>query len=509
MRKINSIKNAIIAVLMNVITILIGFIAQKVFVVSLGKEYLGLNGLFNNILSILAVVELGFGNAIIYHLYRPISENNQKEITILMQFYKKTYRIIAGIIFVLGLIVMPFLKYIVGEINIKNNLYLLFFLALFDIIASYLLTYKRSILYADQKTYIVNIVHIGYIVLMNFFEIILLIFTQNYIIYLLVKIIFRILENIVITIIANKKYPFINNKVKNAIDVNLKTDILKKVRGLLFHRIGSSLVLGTDNIIISRVLGVVTVGLYSNYNMIIQAVTNLLGQIFNSITASIGNLLIERDHEKSFDIYNKMLFLNSWLYCFCSVCLICLIQPFIIIWMGNDYLLSYEVLCVLIINFYVQGMRKTSNTFKEAAGIFYEDRFVPLIESLVNILLSIILAKSFGLIGVFIGTFLSSLVLFLYSYPIFVYKKLFNKKYINFINVHLKYLLASIFITIITILLINCISISNLNFQLLINTVICIIVPNFLYIILFIRSTELKYYLSLVKQLLKNKSIST
>lgn len=502
MRKTNSIKNAIIAVIMNIVIILIGFVAQKIFVVSLGDEYLGINGLFNNILSILAVVELGFGNAIIYHLYKPVAENNEKEITILMQYYKKTYRIIASIIFILGILIMPFLNYIVGDISINDNLYLLFFLALFDIVASYLLTYKRSILYADQKTYIINLVHVGYVILMNCFEIALLLLTKNYVLYLIVKIIFRALENIVITIIANKQYSFIKNKVNDIIDEKLKEDILQKVKGLLFHRIGSSLVLGTDNIIISNVLGVVTVGLYSNYNMVIQAVTNLLGQVFNSIIATVGNLLIEDNRKKSFDVYNKMLFLNSWLYCFCSVCLLCLMQPFITIWMGQDYLLSYAVLCVLVINFYIQGMRKTSNTFKEAAGIFYEDRFVPLIESAVNIVISIILAKWIGLIGVFIGTFLSSLVLFLYSYPIFVYKKLFNKKYSDFIKVHLKYFLISIIITIITSIIANSISISSTILQLVINGIICIIVPNVLCIILFGRSEEFKYYLNFAKQLL-------
>lgn len=505
MRANNSLKNAVVAAIMNVVTILVGFIAQKIFITTLGNEYLGINGLFSNVLSMLAVVELGFGSAIVYHLYKPIAENDEKQVNILMKFYKKTYNIIALIIFWLGICILPFMKYIIGEVTINDNVYFLFFLALIDIVASYLLTYKRSILYADQKTYITNIVHIGYVIFMNAAEIIFLLAFHNYVLYLVIKIIFRILENLVITAIANKRYPFITKKIDETIDKDIKNDIYKKVKGLLFHRIGGSLVLGTDNIIISRLFGVVTVGLYSNYNMVINAVTNLFGQVFSSITATVGNLLIENDKNKSYQVYKNILFVNSWLYNFAGICILCLMEPFVSIWLGNEYLLSYSVLVVLVINFYIQGMRKTNSVFKEAAGIFYEDRFVPLIESFINIVASIILAKLFGLIGVFIGTILSSLALFLYSYPIFVYKKLFNRKYSEFIKEHLKYLVISIIITIITALLINCINVSNLILQLVINALVCIIVPNIIYIVIFRKTEEFKYYLNLLMQLLSKK----
>lgn len=505
MRANNSIKNAIVATIMNVVTILVGFIAQKVFITTLGNEYLGINGLFSNVLSMLAVVELGFGSAIVYHLYKPIAENDEKQVNILMKFYKKTYNIIALIIFALGICVLPFIKYIIGGVTISDNIYFLFFLALIDIVVSYLLTYKRSILYADQKTYITNIVHIGYVIFMNLTEIIFLLSFHNYILYLIIKIIFRILENLVITVIANKRYPFITKKIDEILDINIKNDIYKKVKGLIFHRIGGSLILGTDNIIISKIFGVVTVGLYSNYNMIINAVTNLFGQVFSSITATVGNLLIEKDKEKSYQVYKYILFVNSWLYNFAGICILCLMEPFVSIWLGKEYLLPYSILIVLTLNFYIQGMRKTNSVFKEAAGIFYEDRFVPLIESFINIVASIILAKIFGLIGVFIGTILSSLALFLYSYPIYVYKKLFNKKYSAFIREHLKYLTISIFITFFTSIVIYYINISNLILQLVINTVVCIIIPNIMYVVFFRKTEEFKYYFNLLKQLLNKK----
>ena len=498
-----SIKNGIVAGLMYLITILFGFLSQKVFINTLGNEYLGINGLFSNVLSMLAIVELGFGSAIIYNLYKPIADRDEEKVRTLMQFYRKTYNIIACTIFVLGMIVLPFIKNIVGKVTIKENIYFLFFLSLLDIVTPYLLTYKRSILYADQKIYLINIVHIGYVVLLNSFEIILLNKFKNYVLYLILKIIFRILENVVDTIIANKKYKYITIKSNEELDTATKNDIYKKVRGLLFHKIGGALVLSSDNIIISKIFGVVTVGLYSNYYLIISAVNNFFGQIFTSIVASVGNLLLENDKDKSYKIYRNILFFNSWIYNFAGICILCLIEPFISIWIGNQYLLDYSVLITLVVNFYVQGMRKTSNLFKEAAGIFYEDRFVPLIESGINVISSIVLAKIFGLSGVFMGTILSSMVLFLYSYPVFVYEKIFKRKYKNFIIEHLRYLGISIIITIITVIIVNQFNANNMLLQLIINAIICIIVPNIIYTVLFRKTEEFKYFYNLIKKFLK------
>ena len=226
MRTSNSIKNTIVSILMSAITILIGLITQKIFIEMLGTEYLGLNGLFTNILSMLAIAELGIGSAIIYSLYKPIAENNETKIKSLIEFYKKSYRIIAIIVLIIGLAVMPFLNIIVGETEIKENINILYLLFLFDTVASYLLTYKRSILYANQKTYIINIIHILYLILMNSLQIIMLIITKNYIIYLSIKIVFRILENVIITMIANRMYPYIKEKDIEPIDFETKKNIV-------------------------------------------------------------------------------------------------------------------------------------------------------------------------------------------------------------------------------------------------------------------------------------------
>jgi putative membrane protein len=503
MRSTNSIKNAVVAILSNIIIILIGFIAQRIFVEVLGNEYLGINGLFSNILSMLAIVELGFGSAIVYNFYKPVADGDKEKIKALLDFYKKTYRIIATVIFILGLFIIPFLGKIVGEVSIKENLNFIFILYLLDIVCSYLLTYKRSILYADQKTYIINIVHLGYLIVMNVLQIVFLLLTHNFILYLLIKIFCRIIENVIITIISNKKYPYIKEKATQDVDVETKKDILKKVKGLMFHNIGGFIVKGTDNIIISITpgLGIISVGLYSNYYMVLTAVTNLFSQLFNSLTASVGNLLIEKNHDKSYKVYRNMLMLNSWIFAFASASILCMIQPFVSIWLGKEYVLPFIVLLTLVINFYIVGMRNTYSTFKTAAGVFHEDRFVPLIEALLNLVFSLIFARVMGLAGVFIGTIISSTALFCFSYPKYVYKPLFKKSYKQYIKENITYTILAFVAVSTTFLVVTQFKFNNNFVQLIVNAVICLIIPNLIYYVVFRKREEFMYYKNLLKNI--------
>ncbi len=505
MRSSNSIKNAIVAMVMNLFTIVIGFIAQKIFIDVLGTEYLGINGLFTNVLSMLGIIELGLGSAIIYHLYKPIAEKDTEKIKSLMLFYKIGYRVIALLVTIIGLLIIPFIGFIVGEVTITESIVYIYVLFLIDIVASYLLSYKRSILYANQQTYIVNIIHIVYLIFMNVVQLLALIITKNYILYLWIKIISRIFENVIITLVANKMYPYIKDNRVKQLDKKIKKSIFTKVKGLLYHKVGTFIVLGTDNIIISAFLGVTTVGLYSNYNLIIQALSNLFSQVFNSITASVGNLLIENDKKKSYNIYKNILFFNSWIFAFASSGLLCILEPFVKIWIGSEFLLPFGVLVVLVINFYMQGMRKTSNTFKEAAGIFYEDRYVPLCESGINIIASIILVKIFGLMGVFIGTIISTFVLFFYSYPKFVYKPLFGRTYNQYLKDYMPGIIVSVISVSISYVITSNIHIDSMILQIITNLIIACIVPNIIHVILFYKTSQFKYYSKLLKNIIKNK----
>jgi len=415
---------------------------------------------------------------------------------------------IALVILIIGIILLPFIPRIVGETTVTDNLRALFLMYLLNAIVSYLLTYKRSMLYASQKNYVISMIKSAAVILKNISQMLILLITKNFILFLIAQIICTILENLIINLSVNKKYPYIKDLTAVLdVDKKIKKDVMTKVKGLLFHKIGGFIVLGTDNIIISMTkgLGVIAVGIYNNYYMIINSAKTLFSTVINSLTASVGNLLIEKDKSKVRSIYQSMLLLNSWLFCFCSISIYCMIEPFIKIWIGEEYLLSKFVLIILVINLYVQGMRNTSNTFKEAAGIFYEDRFVPLIESIVNIAMSLILVQILGLGGVFVGTITSTMVLLLYSYPKYVYKLVLGGTYLEYFKLHIKHGLVTLIICLFTAYLSNFIIIPNVWLQLILNGILCLLVPNTLYFLFAMKMPEFDFYKQKLKTILKLK----
>ena len=501
-RKKSSFKNMITAVSSNVLTIIVGLVAQAVFIKILGSEYLGLNGLFSNVISMLGIVELGMGSAIIYNMYKPIAEENHEKIKSLMQFYKKSYRIITLIISIIGIMIIPFIKYIVDieSVTVGINVYLVYILFLLETICSYILSYKRSMLYANQKEYITNIIHMGYTILVNTMQLTFLYFTHDYYLYLIIKVMMRLVENIVISSYVNRRYSYLLDNNVTKLDSKTEKDIFQKIKALFFHKIGTFIVSGTDNIIISKYLGLVTVGLYSNYYMIINAVQTVINHIIQATRASVGNLLVTESKTKQFDIFNKIRFVNFWISCFSSICIFVIMDSFITIWIGYKFVLPTKVLLVLVINFFIVSSRSTYGAFKEAAGIFYEDRFVPIIESLLNIVLSIIFVKKFGLMGVFMGTIGSGLVLWCYSYPKYVYNKLFGRKISDYMKETIYYFIIFILIAGFTYSLAILISFDNVYLQFISNVLIALIVPNVIMLLLFSKDENFKYFINMIKR---------
>lgn len=502
MRTDNSIKNSITSMIGYVIKIVIGFVSQTLFIKILSIEYLGLNGLFTNILYMLSFFELGFGSAIIYNLYKPVAENNTEVVKSLMKFYKKIYNIVAIAITMVGILIIPFLTKIVGEVSVDINIYVIYLLFLFQTVSSYLISYKKSLIYAHQKSYIINNVHMGCLIFFNFLRLLLLYLTKNYYLYLLISTFAQLIENIIGHVIANKLYPYLLDKNVKKLDTNIEKDIFKKVKALFFHKIGTVIINGTDNIIISMFLGVAQVGLYSNYNLIITYIFNFLSNIITSTTASVGNLLALKEEEKFFDVFKKLRFINFWLSTFTGTAILVIVQPFIKLWIGEGYILSIFVVIVLILNYYQRTTRITYVTFKDSAGIWYEDRFIPILEAVINIVASIVLLKLFGLAGVFMGTIVSSLILWCYSYPKLVYKKLFKRNYINYVLETFGYLFLFIVLAGVSLGLSLIIRVDNVFLQLVINTVISAIVPNVILFMIFRKTDNYKYFKVLILNIL-------
>lgn len=507
MRVNNSIKNAISSFISNIIVIIVGFIAQGLFIKILGAEYLGINGLFTNIISMLGIVELGLGSAIIFNLYKPLTTNNKELVKSLMAFYKKSYLIIGFIVLFIGTIITPFIYGFTDNLTLNINLYLIFILFIVDIFLSYMLSYKRTILYADQKEYVLNTVHMVYLILLNLIQITFLYLTHNYYYYLVVKIVMHVIESFVINHIVNVRYSYLKEKNISKLDSDIEKNIFKNVKALFSHKIGTFVINGTDNIIISKFIGIATVGLYSNYYLIINSVQILFNQIISSVTSSVGSMLITETKEKQFDVFKKVRFLNFWIACFSATSIYILIDTFIAIWIGKEFILPLQVLLILILNYYQFIMRSSYISFKTAAGIFHEDRFIPIIESLINIIASIILLQYFGLAGVFMGTVISSLILWCYSYPKFVYKKLFDRSYVDYAKETIGYLILFSLIITTTSFVAKAILFDNLIIVLTIKGLICLIIPNIILLLIFRKSQNFKYFVNLFNNQILNKII--
>ena len=503
MRSIKSMRNMLISMLVNLVIAVIGFVAQKVFIYTLGDEYLGINGLFSNIISMLAIAELGVGTAIIYNMYKPIAEDDRETIKSLLLYYKKCYRIIAIFVLLIGLLIIPFLAKIVGEVTIPDNLIYIYMLFLMDTVLSYLLIYKRSMLDANQENYIYQIVHMVYVITMNGIQVGVLLKYNNYYLYLMIKVVVRVLENYTLSKLVDRKYPFIKEKQVLPLDFGIRQDISIKVKAILFHKIGGFAVLGSDNILISVLINVTSVGYYSNYKMIINAVQNLFTQAFSSLTASVGNLLVT-DKKKTYEIFRKLEFLNFWLSTITSCCLLIIIDSFIELWLGKKYILSTFTLVMLVMNYYLQTMRAAMGTFKDAAGIFWEDRFIPFAELFCNIIFSIICSKYWGLAGVFMGTVISNFVLHFYSFPKFCYKKIFNDHVVNYFILIFKYFTASILICvfsyIVSVIVTQHIELVLARF--VVNIICAICVPNIILYFSYRKTSEFMYFKTFILSVL-------
>ena len=501
-----SARNVLFTVFASVSAILIGLVAQKLFIQILGLEYAGLNGLFTNVITMLAIADLGIGEAVIFNLYKPLKEKDTETIRSLMRFYRKAFHIVAAAVAVIGVCLIPALPYIAKTTEANVNTTVIFLIFVADVVLSYFLAYKRAILYADQKNYYISIIHMVYLIGMNAAQLIMLYFTHDYYAYLITKVVFRVLENIVIAHVANRQYPFLKGRDVKPLAADIKADIRKKTGALVFHKIGTFVVNGTDNILISVFFSLKTAGLYSNYLLVTEALKQLFNPALAALTPSVGNMLVSESKEHIFLTFRRMRFMNFWLATYVATSLFVLIQPFIVFWFGAEYTLTFGVVITISLQFFQMLMRGTYNAFQDAAGIFYENRFVPLAESAVNLIASIILLKIFGLPGVFAGTIVSSLVLWCFSYPKYVYTRLFGRSIKNYFletGGYLGLFLVICSITSAAVMFINKIVSADGIILWIADAVIVFVLANGLMALAFLKSEHLKYYLGLVSRIYK------
>lgn len=432
-RTINTLRNIKTGVIVQIINRLMAFVVRTVFIKVLNTEYLGVNGLFTNVLTILSFAELGIGTAIIYNMYKPIADDEIEKIKSYMKLYKKAYTLIGCIVFVLGLLVIPFMNIIVKDIpNIKENIIFVYLLFLFNTASSYFFSYKKSIIIAYQKQSIIDNIDSLFYLIKSILEIIFLILTKKFIIYLLIQIIGTLIENIIISKKANQLYPFLKDKTCEELDNKEKKNIFKNVKSLVIYKFGVVAMTGTDNILISSLINVDTVGLCSNYTLIINAIKSVVFNIINAVTASIGNLNAGDDLRKKENIFYQFTFVNYIIYSFCAIAFIVLLNPFIELWLGKDYVLNMMVPVTMSFSFFIDGIRNPGYVYRTTLGLFEKAKMAPYIGAVSNIILSIIFCEKIGVEGIFLATAVSQLISYFWIDPYLIHKyefKTSSKKY--------------------------------------------------------------------------------
>lgn len=493
----STIKNMNYAIIGQVAGLIIQFISRIVFVRILSSEYLGLNGLFTNILTMLSFAELGFGTAITYSLYGPLANKEIEKIKSLMWLFKKVYIVVGSIVMLAGIVLTPFLSFFINEIPEISNIKLIYLLFVINTAISYFYSYKRTLIIADQNRYIATIYRYVCYFIMNLIQIIILLVTKNYILYLVIQVMFTLIENILVSIKADKMYPYLKDNNIKQLDKETKNEIIKNTKAMMMHKIGSIVVNSTDNIIISKFVGLVSVGIYSNYFTVKQALNLITSQLYNSLSASIGNLCVEDDIERQYKTFKKINFITFWIFSFSSICCMVLFTPFIKIWVGSDYLFNELTTLAIVIVYYLTGMRKSVLTFRESMGLFYKDRWKSIIEAFVNLIVSIILARKFGVLGVFLGTIISSITVCIWIEVFVLFKYGFNMSTRYYFRDYFKYSLFSIIVGVLTYYICYIINPSILVMEFIIKGLVCLIVPNILLILVFYKTEEFQYFWNL------------
>ena len=449
-RKLNSIRNIIFGYGNQILTLLLNFVERTVFIHVLGEEYLGINGLFSNVLMMLSMADLGFGTAMVYSFYKPVAEHDEKRIAALIHFYKKIYNGVAAVVAILGVTLIPFLKFFVNlEQGIPYlKIYYLFFLA--NTVISYLFVYKTSIIDASQKGYLISQYRSIVNVVKTLAKIVALLLFHNYFLYLFITIIATLANNLIASNKADQLHPEIRN-THEELDEESKKSIFENMKSIFLYKASGVLLNGTDNTLISIIIGTVWVGIYSNYNMIVTAANNLINILFSSVTASIGNLIITEKSEKRYEVFKYMQLISLMIAAGTGVMMYCLANDLIYVWLGETFVLNNQILVAIVCNFYLGNILRPIWSYREATGLYMQTKYIMLIAAGINIVLSIVWGIYFGLSGIFFASAVSRLSTYFWYEPKLLFKNYFGEKIKGYYSSIFKNLLLvvalSIFIT--------------------------------------------------------------
>ena len=496
----NTVRNIIFGVLNKIISIVLPFASRTAIIYVLGTEYLGLSSLFSSILSFLSLAEMGAGNALVFSMYKPVAQDDKPQIRALVNLYRRLFRIIGIVIFVLGLFLLPFLRRLIkGDVPSDINIYLLYLIYLLNACLSYwLYAYKGSVLRAYQRGDVESkiamlVTPLSYVIMLG-----CLFLFRNYYAYIIWVPVFSILTNVLQCVYVNRHFPDL--EPEGEVDEETRRSISKKVGALIGTKLNTVVLNAADNIVMSAFKGLTTIAIYGNYHYIMSSVCGFLGIAYSGMLAGLGNSIATESVEKNYRDFIRFSFINSWLVTWCTVCLITLYQPFMRIWVGEELMFPFSMVIYFGLYFYVYMGRKIPVTYKDAAGIWWEDRFRPYVCMVTNLGLNIYLVQVIGVSGIILSTVFSLLISVPWeNYTIFKY--LFHRSSREYYGKMLVYALSM------AVGGAACYFFCSLLGEgipaFLLRMVICLILPNAVFVLLNCRRWEFRESMDLFQRILK------
>ena len=481
----------------------LGFVCRMVFVQCLSADYLGVNGLFTNILSMLSLAELGVGSAIVYALYKPLAENDEEKIASLMKLYSTAYRVIGLLIFAVGLALMPFIDLIIQEQPaISESIYLLYFINLFNTASSYFFSYRSSLLIAAQRNYLVSGINYAVTILQSAVQMVFLLVWRNYLGYLLIQTAGTFLYNVIVSAVAAKNFPFIRRRDVKPLPKNERKVLFANIRDLMIYKVSGLLVNSTDNILITFFDGLATTGIASNYTLLVNTLNSLLAQVFNGLTASIGNHNASETKEKQYEMFRFLNMMNFWAFGWAALGIVFCSSDLVKLCFGEEYVLDICIPIIMAINFYTVGMMNAVWTYKHTMGLFRYGRFMQVGTGILNIVFSVILGKLFGLFGILAATFLARLLTNLWYDPVALFRHGFEKSSSQYVRRYLWYLV------ILGIAAIGCygacIFVSGpIWIQVILKIALCSLISNAVFYVAFYKTPEFQKLKEIIARLLR------
>lgn len=482
-RSKNLIRNLKWGVLYRLSGLLIPFVCKAAIIRIFGINYLGLNSLFASVISTLNLAELGFGSVVVFFMYKEIAEENASKICALLNYYKRVYRIIGTIVLLVGLALMPFLKYLIKkDIPADINIYIIYVITLAATVLSYFLfAYKTSILTAFQRESVLYKIRAAVLVSESIAQILAIFVLKNYYAYMAISIAAAVANNLLADSYVRKHYP--EYKPYGKLTKEERREIGEKIKGLIFYKIGGVIVSSADSIVISAFLGLTISGVYGNYYYVLTLLFGLLAVYYTSFRAGLGNSFVTESIEKNYRTFQQLQFMQSWVIGFCAVSMLCLYQDFIAVWAGEDHMLSFGVAGCMCLYFYCWKIQDVVHVFKEACGYWTKDRFRPLIGALMNLCLNIILVQFIGLYGVVLSTVFEAVTIDLIWAPKAIFAEFFQKSRKEYYKLLAACVIDLICMGVPTFLLVLLVKTHSHVLNLFIKAIICLVVPNLIFVI--------------------------